>query len=217
MKLRQFSLSTLVIAVLVCSVLIWLGSNFIRGVLRSRKLSADAQLVHSVKKSVGGGGFSLVRVHGGSEVYDEYGFNLHSVTDQSIARLRQLNHLHVEHLNIENRPISDRGLQSIAQFDHLRSLDLSGTNITSASLGLIGQLKSLEKVDLSDTDISDSNLSALGESDSLKTIYVGRTNISDNGLDLIRTHCPNVVIKCDVEMSGWGRENADTARGSGDS
>jgi hypothetical protein len=54
MKQRQFSLSTLVIAVLVCSVLIWLGSNLIRGVLRSRKLSADAQFVHSVKKSVGG-------------------------------------------------------------------------------------------------------------------------------------------------------------------
>ena len=206
MKHRQFSLSTLIIAVLVCSVLIWLGSNLIRGVVLSRKLSADAQFVHGVKQSVGGGGFSSVRVHGGPEVYDEYGFNLHSVTDQSIGQLRQLNHLHVEHLNIENRPISDRGLEAIAKFEHLRSLDVSGTNITSASLELIGQLKSLEKIDLSGTKISDVNLFALGGLDSLETIYIGRTKISEIGLDLIRTHCPNVVIKSDVEMSGWGGE-----------
>ena len=64
MKLRHYSPSTLMLAMLVCSVLVWLASSLVLGVLRSRELSANAQYVHKILDSVGGGGFSLVRVHG---------------------------------------------------------------------------------------------------------------------------------------------------------
>ncbi|MCA9195698.1 MAG: hypothetical protein KDB03_28205, partial [Planctomycetales bacterium] len=71
----------------------------------------------------------------------------------------------------------------------------------------------LEQLDLSDTKITDENLAALRGLESLKTIYVGRTKITNKGLGIIRTNCPNVVIKADVEMSGWGGEqNLATGR-----
>ncbi len=206
MRWRNFSISTLLLATAGFALLALLMSWIISNARQSRERSANASLVHDVIESVGGGGKSFVMVHGGPRVYVEYGFNLHSVTDQTIPELRRLNHLRVEHLNLEDRPITDVGLNAIAEYKHLRTLDISGTDISDSSMAVIRKLVSLNKLDVSNTNISDAKLQGLQELESLTSLHIGNTRVTENGISELRSNCPSLMIKTNVEMSGWGLE-----------
>ncbi|MEM7455099.1 MAG: hypothetical protein AAF456_12180 [Planctomycetota bacterium] len=206
MRWRKFSISTLLLATAGLALLALPTSWIISNARLSRERSANASLVHDVIESVGGGGKSFVMVHDGPRVYVEYGFNLHSVTDQTIPELRRLNHLHVEHLNLEDQPITDAGLSAIAEFKHLRTLDVSGTDISDSSMSVICKLVSLNKLDVSNTNISDANLQDLQELESLTFLYTGKKRVTENGISELRSNCPSLIIKTNVEMSGWGLE-----------
>lgn len=206
MRWRNFSIATLMLVTVGFALLALLTSWAITHARQLQERSANASLVHGVIESVGGGGQSFAMVHGGPQTYVEYGFNLHSVTDQTIPELGRLNHLHVEHLNIEDQPITDAGLNAISEYKHLQTLDVSGTEISDSSIAVICKLVSLSRLDVSNTNISDANLQDLKELESLALLYIGNTRVTESGINELRSSCPSILIKTDVELSGWGHE-----------
>lgn len=64
-------------------------------------------------------------------------------------------------LRLEKNPISDAGLRSLKDLNHLESLNLYGTKVTDASMDLIAGLPALKKIYLWQTEVSQAGIESL--------------------------------------------------------
>lgn len=206
MKLPQYSIATLMLAMLAVAIVAFLFSDIHLGVRADDPQSAQNIRVSVVMHAVGGGEKSIVGTIDRDGPNNVYGLSPDSITDETMVELANLRWTLIKHLNIQNRPITDKGLRAIEDYPYLHSLDVSGTQITDASLDVIGNFTMLEKLDLSNTTITDENLAALNKLESLRMIHIGNTKITERGIKSLLSYFPAIVIQTKAEMAAWQNE-----------
>ena len=102
------------------------------------------------------------------------------ITDQDLARLLELRHLHS--LWLTRTLITDEGLALLADAPSLRILGLGETRITDAGLPRLADLKKLTALSLHKTAISDAGLVHLKGLTQLDYLSLTDTGITDAGL-----------------------------------
>jgi hypothetical protein len=177
---RQFSLRTLLAAILVAGCLMgWVAYE--------RGLAADQQAAYKLiiaKRGLTNFGpqsarSPWVRAILGEDVAAEGGcveFGDSSLTDDDIARLCSLRSL--QRLSLQKNPITDKGLLHLSKLPRLKYLSLDETNITDTGLKSLHGCESLE----------------------LLTLYGTRT--TDAGVQALRTARPNVNV-VDAADNDW--------------
>ena len=111
-------------------------------------------------------------------------FNRRLITDDTLARLRGLEHL--DYLDLVEAYITDDGLQYLTDLPGLETLFLSSTAVTDAGLKHVSQVNSLKTLYLITTGITDEGLAHLTALENLEELFVGETRITDAGMPLAR-------------------------------
>lgn len=105
------------------------------------------------------------------------GTRLHDgTTDLIVEKLPRL-----QALNVNDTPITDAGVRTLAGHKTLRHLHLRGTKVTDAGLTSLPPMK-LQTLDLGFTGITDAGLKHVGGLTTLEALMVYRTAVTDRGV-----------------------------------
>ena len=91
-------------------------------------------------------------------------------TDDTLAHLAPVANLVVD-AELARTKVTDKGMQTLADFSNLRYLDLSNTAVTSAGAEELVKLDKLESLNLTETKVTRSGIESLQHNPSLKRIY----------------------------------------------
>jgi hypothetical protein len=162
----QYSISTLLLLMVVCAVVLALIVN---PALKQRRAVA------------------FVESLGGSVEYsDEDNFALRHSPDWLHQTLGRDYFASVVHVDLTNTQISDAGLAHLKGLTALEWLSLRHTQVSNAGLAHLKGLTVLETCDLGNTQISDAGLAHLRGLTALKGLALRNTQISDAGLAHLR-------------------------------
>ncbi len=117
------------------------------------------------------------------------------ITDQGLERIRLFNGLNAIHL--EDRNISDAGIQYLCNLESVEHLCLSRNRITDTGLAQLDGLKNLQRLDIEETDVSDVGLEHLSQFKNLNTLCVYKTRITLDGVAKLQSALPSLKIYCD--------------------
>ncbi len=181
----QFSLKTLLLFVLLCSLpLSWLGVKLDR----ARK---QRQTVVQISKKCRNGsvhfdygkGKVWLRKLFGDDFVPAIGVELRGpqVTDAVLEHVKGLRHLQV--LSLEDTQVTDAGLVHLKALTSLQVLCLDGARLTDAGLEHLKGLTSLKRLDLDDTQVTDAGVEHLKGLGSLERLDVARTRVTEIGLN----------------------------------
>jgi uncharacterized membrane protein len=92
-------------------------------------------------------------------------------TDETLARLAPVHNLIVD-AELARTKVTDKGMQSLANFSNLRFLDLSGTAVTSAGVKDLMKLEKLESLNLTQTKVTRNGAAELQSKPGLKRLYL---------------------------------------------
>ena len=92
-------------------------------------------------------------------------------TDATLARLAPVGKLIVD-AELARTKVTDKGMQSLAEFSNLKFLDLSDTAITSAGVRDLMKLDKLESLNLTQTKVTRNGAAALQSKSGLKRLYL---------------------------------------------
>jgi serine/threonine protein kinase len=87
---------------------------------------------------------------------------------------------------VENKQVTDAGLENLKGLTRLQSLWLPETRITDAGLGHVRGLKSLQGLNLVQTSVSDRGLEQLQGLKALESLYLDGTGVTDGGLKFLK-------------------------------
>ncbi|HYH65164.1 MAG TPA: hypothetical protein VD866_10760 [Urbifossiella sp.] len=97
-------------------------------------------------------------------------------TDLIVEKLPRL-----QALNINDTPVTDVGLRTLAGHKDLRHLHLRGTKVTDVGLTALSPM-GLRTLDLGSTRVTDAGLKHLGGLTSLEALMLYRTGVTDRGV-----------------------------------
>jgi Leucine Rich Repeat (LRR) protein len=115
-------------------------------------------------------------------------------TDIDVARLAD-RFPEIEWLHLEDTEITDRSVDDLCRFDHLRMVVLSQTSISDQGLERLGHLRDLKELKLSQTQISDKGLRYLKNMPSLRALDLTDTKVTRKAVRKLRTRLPDCVIR----------------------
>jgi uncharacterized membrane protein len=98
-------------------------------------------------------------------------------------------------LNLENMPVSDDDVKTIAQFKNLRRLNLNFTSITGNTLEQLKNLLLLKSLSLSGTPVKPSQLASLTLLPKLKAIYLWNTNVDTKDILSLEEKNKNITYQ----------------------
>ncbi|MEP6682299.1 MAG: FN3 associated domain-containing protein [Parafilimonas sp.] len=98
-------------------------------------------------------------------------------------------------LNLENMPVSDNDIKTIAQFKNLRRLNLNFTTITGSTLDQLKDLLFLKSLSLSGTPVKPSQLTALTSLPKLRAVYLWNTNVDSKDVPSLEEKNKNITYQ----------------------
>ena len=98
-------------------------------------------------------------------------------------------------LNLDNMPVTDDDLKTIAQFINLRRLNLNFTAITGNTLQELSKLQFLKSLSLSGTPVKPAQLSTLTELPKLKAVYLWNTGVEKKDIQPLEEKNKNIVYQ----------------------
>jgi uncharacterized membrane protein len=96
-------------------------------------------------------------------------------TDATLAELAPVGNLIVD-AELARTKVTDKGMQSLANFSNLRFLDLSATAVTSVGARELMKLEKLETLNLTQTRVTHNAAAKLQSKPGLKRLYLFETN-----------------------------------------
>ena len=116
------------------------------------------------------------------------------VTDDVLKRLTdQL--ANVELLDIERAGVTDAGLAHLDRLSELKCLDLDHTRLSDAGLANLKGLTQLRRLNLCNTNITDAGLVHLEGLTNLKRLSLEGCKVSDEGVRKLQEALPNMDIE----------------------
>ncbi len=98
-------------------------------------------------------------------------------------------------LNLENMPVSNNDIKTIAQFKNLRKLNLNFTAITGSALEQLKNLLFLKSISLSGTPIKPAQLTVLTSLPKLKAVYLWNTNVERRDIQPLEEKNKNITYQ----------------------
>lgn len=98
-------------------------------------------------------------------------------------------------LNLDNMPVSDGDIKTIAQFKNLRRLNLNFTAITGNTLEQLKNLLFLKSLSLSGTPVKPSQLTALTALPKLRAVYLWNTNVAHSDISSLEEKNKNITYQ----------------------
>jgi hypothetical protein len=95
--------------------------------------------------------------------------------DATLAQLAPVANLIVD-AELARTKVTDKGMQSVANFSNLRFLDLSNTAVTSAGVRELMKLEKVERVNLTQTRVTRNGVAELEAKPGLKRLYLTETH-----------------------------------------
>lgn len=195
----QYSLRTLLLFVLICSILCSCVAVRMQHAKRQREAAAaivklGGYVRYDWQVNASGNGVPSARPPGptwlrsllGDDIFANVYFvcgtkDRSLITDEAMAYLQELTNL--RELDLYGTAITDAGLKNLKALTHLEVLKLSDTQITDAGLENLKGLTQLKDLDLTDTGITDAGLENLKGLAGLQRLCLYQTtNITDAGL-----------------------------------
>jgi hypothetical protein len=121
-------------------------------------------------------------------------YNKAFYNSKQLEELKPLSAQIVE-LNLDNMPVSDGDIKTIAQFKNLRRLNLNFTNITGSSLAQLSTLQFLKSLSLSGTPIKPGQLTTLTSLPKLRAIYLWNTSVGSKDLPPLEEKNKNITYQ----------------------
>jgi hypothetical protein len=117
-------------------------------------------------------------------------------TDATDARLKELAAVltPVTQLNLENRHVTDRGIEHLKGLVELRCLVLNDTQLTDDGLEHLKGLSQLQVLSLDNTRVTDSGLIHLKALAHLQSLYLQRTHVTEGGVKELQQALPNCTV-----------------------
>ncbi len=97
-------------------------------------------------------------------------------------------------LKLGDTPITDATLAQIARLANLQKLHLEHTRITDNGLKNLSRLPQLEYLNLYATDITDAGLTTLATLPALKSVYLWQTRVTPAGIATLQRARPDLLI-----------------------
>jgi len=98
-------------------------------------------------------------------------------------------------LILQDTPITDEGLQLLANLTQLQHLSLAKTQITDAGLQYLKAMTQLEWLNLDSTRVSDAGLEQIKGLPHLRRLVLTHTDVTDEGVKRLREALPNREIE----------------------
>jgi uncharacterized membrane protein len=98
-------------------------------------------------------------------------------------------------LNLENMPVSDGDIKTIAQFKNLRKLNLNFTAITGNTLEQLKNLLFLKSLSLSGTPVKPSQVTALTSLPKLRAVYLWNTDVDSKDILSLEEKNKNITYQ----------------------
>ena len=98
-------------------------------------------------------------------------------------------------LNLDNMPVSDADIKTIAQFKNLRRLNLNFTEITGSTLDQLKDLLLLKSLSLSGTPVKPSQLTALTSLPKLRYVYLWNSNVDKKDVQSLEEKNKNITYQ----------------------
>ncbi|MDQ6477071.1 c-type cytochrome domain-containing protein [Dyadobacter sp. LHD-138] len=108
-------------------------------------------------------------------------------------------------LKLGGTKISDQSLKEIARLKNLNKLHLEHTAVTDAGIADLKSLSYLQYVNLFDTKISDSGLKNIAGMKSLRSVYVWQSGVTDSVVSQVAKQYPNLSIVHGLSASAMAR------------
>jgi len=105
------------------------------------------------------------------------------ISDHTVAMLARLSQL--KELNLEDAPVTDRGIGALGPLKELQILNLKGTRIDGSCLQLLQHLVNLQQLNLAKTKVTDAAVYHLPAWPKLTRLDLSDTPISGACLDFI--------------------------------
>jgi len=98
-------------------------------------------------------------------------------------------------LNLDNMPVTDDDIKTMAQFKNLRRLNLDFTAITGNTLQQLSGLQFLKSLSLSGTPVKPGQLTALTSLPKLRAIYLWSTQVESKDLQPLEERNKNITYQ----------------------
>src|SRR6478735_1147313 len=98
-------------------------------------------------------------------------------------------------LNLDNMPVSDGDIKTIARFKNLRRLNLNFTSITGNTLQELSGLLFLKTLSLSGTPVKPAQLTALTALPKLKAVYLWNTGVEKKDIEPLEEKNKNITYQ----------------------
>lgn len=121
-------------------------------------------------------------------------YNKPFYNSKQLQELQSLSTQIVE-LNLDNMPVTDGDLKTIAQFVNLRRLNLNFTSITGNTLQELSKLQFLKSLSLSGTPVKPAQLSTLTELPKLKAVYLWNTGVEKKDIQPLEEKNKNITYQ----------------------
>jgi hypothetical protein len=121
-------------------------------------------------------------------------YNKAFYNSKQLEELKPLSAQIVE-LNLDNMPVTDDDIKTIAQFKNLRRLNLNFTNITGSTLSQLSTLQFLKSLSLSGTPVKPGQLTTLTSLPKLRAIYLWNTSIESKDLPPLEERNKNITYQ----------------------
>jgi len=113
-----------------------------------------------------------------------------------LATLERLGRLpRIGTLILQDTPITDEGLQFLANLTQLQHLSLANTQITDTGLQCLKRMTELEWLNLDSTRVSDAGLEQVKGLPHLRRLVLTHTDVTDDGVKRLRESLPDRQIQ----------------------
>jgi uncharacterized membrane protein len=98
-------------------------------------------------------------------------------------------------LNLDNMPVTDNDIKTIAAFKNLRRLNLNFSDITGNTLQLLSGLQFLKSLSLSGTPVKPGQLTVLTSLPKLRAVYLWNTSVESKDLQPLEEKNKNITYQ----------------------
>ena len=184
----QFSLRTLLAAVLVVAVLmaVWRvhAQKQLYVLALVQRLGGDVTYSYQRKGLSSPPGPEWLRKLMGDEYFltvDGVAIGSQYLTDDDLTVFQDLTRLRV--LRLSNGQLTDRGLEKLTNLSNLTDLDLNFTLISDAGMPHLSRLTNLKELSLKSTNVTDAGLPYLLDMRKLEKLRLGHYNLKGRDAD----------------------------------
>ena len=97
-------------------------------------------------------------------------------------------------LDLSNKNINDKMLETIGQLNNLTSLKLNNNPITDLGIAFLKNLNHLEILNLYGSSVTEKSIVSLKHLKGLKRLYIWQTEISNEGIQKLNKELPNLDV-----------------------